>query len=163
MRAVADAGPLIHLSWIDHLHLLPLLFDRVMLPPTVRDEVLSPPSGTLGLERIQQAIVDGTLQLIEVSRPSDDLSVEALDAGEQAALDLALEIDADIVLSDDAHAREAASRRGFLVMGTVGILGKAREMGLVPATYPLLLELRRNGQWLSDDLLETVRSQETQP
>jgi predicted nucleic acid-binding protein len=98
----------------------------------------------------------------EVTHTSDD-SVEVLDAGEQAALDLASEMHADIVLSDDSHARQAASRRGFAVMGTVGILGKAREMGLLKATYPLLLELRRNGQWLSDDLLQLVRSQETHP
>jgi len=30
MRAVANAGPLIHLSWIDQLDLVPALFEGVV-------------------------------------------------------------------------------------------------------------------------------------
>ncbi len=40
MRAVANAGPLIHLSWIDELDLLPALFEEFLVPLAVRDEVL---------------------------------------------------------------------------------------------------------------------------
>ncbi len=42
MRAVADAGPLIRLSWIDRLDLLGALFDQVLVPVAVWNEVTPP-------------------------------------------------------------------------------------------------------------------------
>lgn len=38
MRVVSNAGPIIHLSWIDRLSLLPQLFEEVLVPVAVRDE-----------------------------------------------------------------------------------------------------------------------------
>jgi predicted nucleic acid-binding protein len=40
VRAVSDAGPIIHLSWIGQLELLEGLFEEVLVPEAVRDEVL---------------------------------------------------------------------------------------------------------------------------
>jgi|GEM_PF-6607568 len=40
MKSVTNTGPLIHLSWIDHLDLLPALFAEVMAPLAVQNEVL---------------------------------------------------------------------------------------------------------------------------
>ncbi len=116
MRAVSDAGPLIHLSWIDQLALLDRLFEEVIVPPAVRDEVLASPAGTLGLDRI--------------------------------------------LITDDAPARAEAARRGLGVVGTVGVLTQARDQGLIATALPLLLELRRLGQWMSEALLQTVREEE---
>jgi uncharacterized protein len=76
---------------------------------------------------------------------------------EAEAILLSEEISADLILSDDASARAAAQQRGLDVMGTVGVLIEARERGLIAAAVPLLMELRRLGQWLGDDLIEAVR------
>jgi predicted nucleic acid-binding protein len=160
VRAVADAGPLIHLSWINHLDLLPRIFEDVIVPTTVRDEVLAAPPGTIGLDHIQRALAGGRLRIVETS--SDDGSKD-LGAGERAALRIAEDGGADLMLSDDTLARAEASRRGVNVMGTIGILLKGRDQGLIAAAFPLLLELRRHGQWLSDELLQAVREQETAP
>ena len=162
VKVVVDAGPLIHLSWIDRLYLLERLFEDVLVPPAVRDEVLAPPPGTLGLERIQQALSGRWLQVRAVAgRTSSAPGTPGfLGAGETAALLLAEESGADLLLSDDAAARAMARRRGLAVMGTVGVLIEARERGLVSAAAPLLLELRRLGQWLSEDLVQAVRREE---
>jgi predicted nucleic acid-binding protein len=63
MRAVSDAGPLIHLSWIDQLDLLNQLFEEIVVPRSVRDEVLASPADTLGLDHIQPAFADRWLQV----------------------------------------------------------------------------------------------------
>ncbi len=162
MRAVVDAGPVIHLSWIDHLDLLDHLFEEVFLPPAVRDEVLAPPPGTLGLERVQQALAAGWLRVRAPTRGTQASPAAAgpLAAGETAALLLAEELGADLVLTDDAAARAAARRRDLEVMGTVGVLIEARDHGLIPAAVPLLMELRRLGLWLSEDLVQTVQQEE---
>lgn len=164
MRAVSDAGPLIHLSWINQLGLLDRLFEEVIVPPAVRGEVLASPAGTLGLDHIQHAFAEGWLQ---VTAPAGPLRLtkrvaDALDPGEAEALLLAEEIGADIVISDDGAARAEATRHGLAVIGTVGILTQARDQGLIPAALPLLLELRRLGQWMSESLLQMVREEEAE-
>jgi predicted nucleic acid-binding protein len=156
MRAVSDAGPLIHLSWIDQLPLLNHLFDEVIVPSAVRDEVLVlPPAGIAGLDVLERAFGRGD---VLVSSTIDQVEADAytgpLDAGEAEAI-------AEIFLTDDAHARRVASRRGLHVMGTLGILRSARERGLVRAVYPLVVELRRHGQWLGRGLVEAVRDEES--
>lgn len=158
MRAVSDAGPLIHLSWIDQLSLLKRLFDEVIVSPAVRDEVLAPPQGTRGLDVIQRAFAEDWLRVVTLTAPLR--AVDALDRGEAEALVLAEEIGADLLITDDAPARLEARRRGLGVVGTVGILTRARDQGLIPAALPLLLELRRLGQWMSEGLLRLVREEE---
>ena len=165
MRVVVDAGPVIHLSWIGHLDLLAQLFGEVLLPPAVRDEVLAPPPGTLGLDRIQRAFAQGWLQ-VRASTAGSSLGLAtagSLAAGEVEALTLAEESEADLVLTDDAAARVVARRHGLDTMGTVGILIEARERGLVHTVVPLLLELRRLGQWLSEDLVQAMQQEEGGP
>src|SRR6266545_7538515 len=102
MRAVSDAGPLIHLSWIDQLALLDRLFEEVIVPPAVRDEVLASPAGTLGLDRIQRAFAEGWLQVTAPARPLRLARsvADSLDRGEAEALLLAEEIRADLLITD---------------------------------------------------------------
>jgi predicted nucleic acid-binding protein len=40
VRAVSNAGPIIHRSWIDRLDLLAAPFEEVLMPSAVREEVL---------------------------------------------------------------------------------------------------------------------------
>lgn len=56
MRVVLDAGPIIHLSWIDRLGLLNAMFEEVFLPTAVHDEILATPITTMGLDSISTAL-----------------------------------------------------------------------------------------------------------
>lgn len=161
MIVVLDSGPVIHLSWLDHLDLLERQFEEVFVPPAVRDEVLRAPAGTLGLEGIQHAFAQGWLSVRLPARDVlDPAAIRKLGAGETEAFLLADELRAALFITDDATARAEALRRGFEVTGSLGVLTGARQRGLIPAVLPLLLELRRLGQWVSDDLVDTIRRQE---
>ena len=46
MIAVADSGPMIALAKLNHLRLLPAMYERVVIPRAVYDEVV-----TIGLRR----------------------------------------------------------------------------------------------------------------
>lgn len=155
MIVVADAGPIIHLSLLGHLDLLPALFGKVVVPRRVYQEVVQAGQGLPGSSELQAAAwveLDERDLRTGVSR----LLLSHLDAGEADALALASEIMADLVLSDDRQARIAAGRLGLRVQGTLGVLLEARRRGRIQILAPLLSDLRLAGVWLSDALIEQV-------
>ncbi|MGI8550990.1 MAG: DUF3368 domain-containing protein [Dehalococcoidia bacterium] len=162
VRVVIDAGPVIHLSWIHHLHLLRALFEDVVLPIAVRNEVLAAPDGTLGLDLIRETLTRNEWRVLQLP-PNDRLEqfrLRLTGAGETEAIELARLFEADLLITDDARARVAAERAGLLVTGTVGVLQAARNRGLIEAALPFVLELRRLGQWVSEELIRDVRVEE---
>lgn len=159
MIAIADTGPIIHLSWLGLLDLLHSQFEKVIIPSEVRRELLSAPDDTRGLTAILMAIEEGGLVVYEGTLPEFPGPSLGLGAGETGAILLALHLEG-IMLTDDADARLTADARGIPVMGTLGVLMEARRRGLISAVYPLLVELRHQGFWLSRELIEAVRQAE---
>lgn len=92
---------------------------------------------------------------MKVERPSDVGMVAALrllvDPGESEAIVLAYEKGLRIIL-DDRKAREVAQRLGVPVTGTVGLLVKAKQVGVIAAVCPLLDALDANHFRISDAL-----------
>jgi len=133
---VVDSTCLIGLDQIGHLKLLPDLFDPVVAPPEVeRESGISP-------------------QWLRIETPNPVL-VTALQAnvddGEAEAIALAAERQWRIVL-DDRKARDLAQRMGLNVIGTVGVLVRAKRAGLIAWAKPLLDDLSRQGFHLSETL-----------
>ena len=76
--------------------------------------------------------------------------------GESEALALAMENQGVTVLLDEKRARRFAAERGVVVVGTAGVVLRARERGLVPAARSVLDDLRATGFRLSDGLYHAV-------
>ena len=155
MIVVANAGPLIALAQIGQLHILPALYGEIHIPPAVRREVLA-----YGRERPGAAEI-GAASWIRTDHVRDrtaiQLLLERLDAGESAAIVLALELEADLLLIDEARGRRVAEARGLSKTGTVGTLIAAKQHGLLPAVTPLLDSLLASGFRLSDELYRQAR------
>ena len=60
-----------------------------------------------------------------------DAELDNLDAGEKAALALAASYAADLVLMDDREGVRIARKKGFRVIGTLGVLQLAASRGLI--------------------------------
>jgi hypothetical protein len=75
-----------------------------------------------------------------------------IDEGEAAAIVLALEQKADLVLMDDYDGRAMAKEYNLKVVGTIGILLKAKLEGKTISLRHDLDVLRKNGFWLSEEL-----------
>src|SRR5437879_4171570 len=119
---VADTSPLVYLVLIDHIDILPRLFETVLIPEAVHTELWHPLSpATI------QAWAPAPPPWLEVKQvpnvPEDVL--RALDAGERSAIILALSIHADLVLIDERKGTQAAIDHGLDVTGTLGILQRA--------------------------------------
>jgi predicted nucleic acid-binding protein len=85
--------------------------------------------------------------------------LDELGRGEAEAITLALQISADLFLTDDQEAARAARQLGLKVIGTVGLTLLAKRKGLIPSvreTLDLLQE--RGGLYLSEAVrLEALR------
>jgi predicted nucleic acid-binding protein len=122
MIVIADATPLHYLIMIYRAELLPGLFDRVLIPPVVFDDLQHVETP----ESVRHWIghPPGWLR-IEPLRSAPDPSLDHLDAGEREAIALAEEIHADQLLLDEVEARREAARRNLPFIGTLGVLREA--------------------------------------
>jgi predicted nucleic acid-binding protein len=123
---VIDSTCLIGLERIGQLELLPALFEPILIPPEVQRE--------FGM----------SLSWLTVETPADQALVTALkmlaDDGEAEAIALAHERGLRIIL-DDRRARSVGKRLGVTIIGTVGVLVRAKRSGLIPSLKTLLHEL----------------------
>jgi uncharacterized protein len=86
----------------------------------------------------------------------DQLKLDMLDAGEREAIQLTLELKADLLLMDDREGRAQALRLGLPVTGTLGVLERADVLGLLPDLPAVLADLEASGFYLSDRLRAAV-------
>ena len=89
MRAViADSGPIHYLVLIGHSEILPALFEKIIIPSAVRDE-LARIEAPEAVRNWIQAAPPWLRVLTAAGEPLDDPSLKGLDEGEKAALVLA--------------------------------------------------------------------------
>lgn len=81
----------------------------------------------------------------------------ALHAGEIAALSLALELEADLVLMDEAEGRAVAKALRLATLGLLGILLQARQRHLISSVAPFLARLQEGARfWIAPALRTAV-------
>jgi predicted nucleic acid-binding protein len=151
---VSDTTPLSCLVRVGRADLLAALFPDVRIPTAVAEEL---DRGAALLGDWRSALLPNIR--IEVVEPSPLLKLleEELDAGEAAALALAVAHHADLVLIDERRGRAVAGRLGLTVLGTIGLIAMARRKGLIAAARPIIMQIRtQGGLWLTDELVATV-------
>jgi predicted nucleic acid-binding protein len=126
---IADTGPINYLVLIGHIEVLPSLFERVLLPKAVESELADP--GAPSSVRKWIANPPSWLDIVEAPEEAERVSVEGLDAGETAAIALAVSLGGDLLLMDDRRGVAVARGLGLLVTGTLGVLDAAAQRGLL--------------------------------
>ncbi len=151
---VANSSPLIHLSQIKRLYLLREFFKEVLIPPAVYREVVIEGRGRPGSREVKEA---PWIRVVEIrDKRLKNILQLMLDEGEAEAIVLALEVNADLVLLDDREARLQAKRLGLHVTGTLGILLRAKRLGLIESLKEELNKLREAGFRVSKNLEEEI-------
>ena len=153
MLVVADATPLRYLAVIGLIGLLPTLFNRILIPHVVWDE-LRTPSTPEAVRLIMDSRPDW-LYLQSPRRDSLDAVSPDLDQGERAAIALAVEVRADLVLIDEAAGRRVAKELGMRITGTVGVLRLAAERGMIDVP-DVLSQLRVSGFYIDENVLRAA-------
>lgn len=127
MIVVADTSPINYLLLINQIDLLPRLFQQIVIPDEVRDEMLNPDASLI----LQQWITNPPSWLTVQTVPIIDAAFSILDPGEQAAITLAQTLPANLLIIDERLGRRIAEEHGIAIIGTLGILDDAATQGLI--------------------------------
>lgn len=155
MIVVSNTTPLIGLAQIQRFDLLRQLFGEVYIPQAVYDEAVVAGREEGGAKRE----VSGAAWIKTMS-VKDRLAVEVLldemDLGEAEAIVLARELGAGWVLMDEKKGRRKLSQMGINKIGTLGILLKAKQTGLLDAIRPEIEKLQQQSFSMSQDVIDAV-------
>ncbi len=148
MIVVADTSPLVALINIGRVDRLPAVFGRVIVPPEVLDELRSP--------RRPEAVrtfAAAPPEWIEIRAPGAVEPIAERHAGETAAISLARECGAELLVIDETKGRKAAVDRGLRVTGTIGVLEAAADRAMIRLEEEF--ERLKTAQfWVSPKLLD---------
>lgn len=122
MIVVSDTTPMISLLKIDRIDLLEKLFGKVFIPQAVYNELVEDTRFQNEAEQIKRSLFIIVKQVKNPETVSVLKRVTGLDQGESEAIILSDEIQADILLMDEAKGRTVSNEMGIKVMGTIGIL-----------------------------------------
>lgn len=136
---ISDTSCLIILSKIGELNLLSLLYGKVTITPEISSEYGNYLPDWI---KIQQVTDSNWQELLEL----------LIDKGEASAIALALEIKADLIILDDWKARKVAEKLSIKITGTLGIIIKAKQAGIIHSIKPFLSKIRETDFRISDEL-----------
>ena len=149
MIVVADSSPLIVLVNIGQIQILPALFATVIIPPQIAAEL----SDAKRPQPVRDFIA-ARPGWLKVQAPAVIESIPEIHEGEQAAISLATELQADLLLIDETDGRRAALARNLAITGTIGILERAAEGGLLDLS-DAFDRIKNTDFWISARLLDS--------
>lgn len=137
---VSDTSPVRALAHVGHLDWLENLFTKIVLPPAVAYELRKPPVSMPPLD-----VAAWPFLMVQAPTRAERVTElrSILDEGESEAIALAEEINADAILIDESAGRAVAIGSGLTVVGTLGIVLRAKQQGLCREVRPILDRLQR--------------------
>ena len=150
-RWVVNASPVILLGKAGVIHLLPDLCDELVVPAGVVAEVKSGRMADAG-----RAWLDGDGGRFVQAAPPLHVALSSWTggAGEAEVISWALAHPGFVAVLDDRAARRLAASQGVPLLGSLRVIVKAKERGLIPLARPALEKLRGSGAYVSDELIE---------
>jgi hypothetical protein len=121
-KVVMNTTPLIALADIGQLELLHLLYEEILIPGAVMDEIKSEPARTL----VTNALWIKKISIGKTERKK--LFKARLHSGEVEVLLLAEDEEADLVIMDDNSAKKTAKYFGLNVTGTLESVGDRHQV-----------------------------------
>ncbi|MCD4755581.1 MAG: DUF3368 domain-containing protein [Deltaproteobacteria bacterium] len=154
MIIVSNSTPLIGFASIQRFDLLKRLFGELYIPQAVYDEVVVAGGDACGVHEVRNATWIKTIGVKD--RLAAEVLLDELDLGEAEAIVLAREISADWVLMDERKGRRKLKQLGLRKIGTIGLLLKAKQEGLLPIIRPDIERLDQKGFSLSQFVINAV-------
>ena len=158
VRVVCDASPIIELVSISRLPLLWQLFDEIIIPEVVYNQLCADSvHRQVEIEEIQDCVLSGRIKVYQVKNADMVKALYGkLHYGELEVIVGAKELDISLAITDERAARRMASE--FLVdtIGILGILSLAKQRGIISCIKPDLDRLRENDYRIAESLYQQI-------
>lgn len=151
--ATVNASPLIYLSKSRLLNLLEVAAGRLVIPRMVLNE-LSVKEAVDGC--LQRVLNMPTIQIVEHIDIPPVIQEWDLGPGESSVLAYAYGNSGTVAVLDDLAARRCAESLGLPLLGTLGLVLRARKSGIIPSAFSAISQLKSNGMYLSDRVINQV-------
>ena len=126
---ISDTSCFIILSKIEELDLLQKLFGKIVTTADIAEEFGEKLPDWVTIEKVTDKYRQ---QILEMQ----------IDKGESSAIALALETQDSTLILDDYKARKIAQNLGLKFTGTIGIIIKAKLVGIIPSIKPYLQKIK---------------------
>ena len=154
---IADTSPLNYLVLIGAVEVLTQLYGQIHVPAEVVTELVAPGAPAEVYDWIRSRPQWLTIETVAFS--DADPSLARLDAGERAAIHLALQSREALLVIDELLGRQEAAARRIQTIGTLGVIRLAAIRGFLD--LPTVLgHLRRTNFRVSDSLVEGLLSED---
>ena len=147
-RIVSNTSPLLALTGMRILDVVGKLPFEFVCPTEVETEIL------IGANQGYEVEIPGWLNVLTLNSALSPLGMASLDVGEAAVIQLALEQNIKLVCIDELKGRRAALAVGLKVVGSLGLLGKAKNLGLIDKAKPFVEKAKLAGIYYHDILIE---------
>ena len=144
---ISDTSSLIALTNIGELELLKKVYEEVVITPDIAEEYGQETPDWIRIEQIKD------IQKFRL------LNLE-LDKGESSGITLALENEPSLLIIDEKKGRGIAKKLGIKITGILGVMIRAKEIGVINRIKPLIEKLEkvdfRMSERLKNQILERV-------
>lgn len=140
---ITDTSCLIILEKIYLLPVLHQLFQIVLITPEIAAEYGTPLPDWIVILPVKNKSFQQDLSLI-------------VDWGEASAIALAHEIENNYIITDDLEARKLSIKLGLSVIGTLGVLLRAKQEGYISFVKPVIDLMKQTDFRVSADLYRAV-------
>lgn len=140
---IADTSCFILLDKIDFLPILKEVFSQVTTTKEVALEFGKSLPDWIIIESVKDV---GQQQILELE----------IDKGEASAFALAIEKGNCLLILDDFKARKLASKLNLQYTGSLGVLLKAKESGIIPELRSVLLKIQNTNFRFSEKVLNEI-------
>ncbi|MDR0873896.1 MAG: DUF3368 domain-containing protein [Prevotellaceae bacterium] len=150
MIIVCDTSPIVALAIINELPLLDKIFDNVLIPQTVFNELTvgdKPQAEKLYVWAKDKICAATDKHLFQTYNM-------ILDAGESEAMTLYWEKNSDFLLIDERKGRKIAKYNNIKIIGTLGILLLAKQKGYINEIKPMLDILQTSSIRIAENLYQ---------
>lgn len=146
MTIVCNTSPLSNLAAIERLFLVREVYERIVIPEAVANEIAK--VGTIypqaSLIRSQDWIAIYTVNNESKIR---QLQGKKLDRGEAEAIALAIDFNAKLLIIDEQLGRKIALDEGLNITGLLGVLLEAKKKGAIGKIKPIVDDLRSKAKF----------------
>jgi predicted nucleic acid-binding protein len=140
---ITDTSCFITLDKIGAFDVLHQSFKNIVTTPEIQQEFGSELPTWIEIKSVQDTTLKEVFQ-------------ETVDPGEASAIALAMETSNAILIIDDLKGRKLASKMALNFMGTLGLLVKAKEYGVIAAVKPYIEKIQATDFRVSSSLVDLV-------